>query len=484
MAKDDFRLRGNLSNTFSALTVNGRHQVNPKIMEEEDVLQQIEDQEQEIMQLRRHLAEYAVKEAEIQDEKRVLERRISLMHKAYDQEHEDIIEAALKARAYRQEIIEENIRVGYALQAAREERSIFISSLVPLLSDQALRPADLDAYSIVSNLRILFKHSKERLNVAEERLKNSQYQPLVLHSRRKELPLNDSSRPEWTPSPEPVHMVERRENGEDVINSHYLPSIIEEEQEQEHSSSHQEADDSEEDGEYDETDTNKPLPTIEGLQILGEPFPGNEIQASGYSRNGTTHCGFEWVRHLQDGSFVYIEGAKQPMYTITADDVDNYISVEVQPLDDRQRKGQVVRCFANDNKKITCHPDMIHEIENMLRLGHSSFKLFVWKGSPETWEAAVLEIKKSRYSIKLIGPNNGVVVDSKYTPQIDISLLAETPLEFAIRGPDNVERYLHADYNSTDIRCSRDTIVLAMRLFVKRAVDKKLGKKKRRVLFF
>lgn len=36
-----------------------------------------------------------------------------------------------------------------------------------------------------------------------------------------------------------------------------------------------------------------PLPAIEGLQISGEAFPGQELQACGYSINGTTSCNFE-----------------------------------------------------------------------------------------------------------------------------------------------------------------------------------------------
>ncbi|KAM7262360.1 hypothetical protein ACFE04_021437 [Oxalis oulophora] len=38
-----------------------------------------------------------------------------------------------------------------------------------------------------------------------------------------------------------------------------------------------------------------PLPAIEGLQILGEAYPGRELQACGYSINGTTSCNFEFV---------------------------------------------------------------------------------------------------------------------------------------------------------------------------------------------
>lgn len=35
-----------------------------------------------------------------------------------------------------------------------------------------------------------------------------------------------------------------------------------------------------------------PLPAIDGLRISGEAFPGRELQASGYSINGTTSCNF------------------------------------------------------------------------------------------------------------------------------------------------------------------------------------------------
>jgi hypothetical protein len=31
-------------------------------------------------------------------------------------------------------------------------------------------------------------------------------------------------------------------------------------------------------------------------------------------------------------------GARQPSYVVTADDVDTLLAIEVQPLDDRQRK--------------------------------------------------------------------------------------------------------------------------------------------------
>ncbi|XP_076909852.1 uncharacterized protein LOC143567269 [Bidens hawaiensis] len=220
------------------------------------------------------------------------------MYKGFDKQQQELVEATSKALAYKQDIMEENVRIRYALQLALDEDTIFVSSLVPLLADQSFHPANIDAYSVVSSLRLMFKHYQERINISEQ-----VYQPLVIHS-------------------------------------HHLPSILEEEQEPEDS----EQDDNESD-EFDDVDINinnniininTPLPTVEDLQITGDPYPGNTIQASGYSRKGTTRCGFEWVRYLQDGSMKYIEGATLPDYTVTADDLDNYLAVIVQPLDDKQ----------------------------------------------------------------------------------------------------------------------------------------------------
>ncbi|KAI7729146.1 hypothetical protein M8C21_007189 [Ambrosia artemisiifolia] len=129
---------------------------------------------------------------------------------------------------------------------------------------------------------------------------------------------------------------------------------------------------------FSEAADDDPLPTVESLQISGEAFPGRELLASGYSRNGTTSCNFEWVRHMEDGSVNYIEGAKQPTYVVTADDVDTYLAIEVQPMDDRKRKGELVKLFANENRKIVCDPDMHDHIRKALQTGHAEYKLSLW----------------------------------------------------------------------------------------------------------
>ncbi|KAF5201326.1 Transmembrane protein [Thalictrum thalictroides] len=82
----------------------------------EDLLLKVREQEEEILQLRKHLADYSVKEAQICNEKYVLEKRIAYMRMAFDQQQQELVDAASKSLSYRQDIIEENIRLTYALQ--------------------------------------------------------------------------------------------------------------------------------------------------------------------------------------------------------------------------------------------------------------------------------------------------------------------------------------------------------------------------------
>ncbi|KAI4968254.1 hypothetical protein ZWY2020_005366 [Hordeum vulgare] len=109
---------------------------------------------------------------------------------AFDHQQQDLVDAASKALAYRQDIIEENIRVTYALQfekqllhesawlrTTHQERSMFISSLLPILSEyENLRSSVPDVRSIVGNLKVLFRHLQEQLMLTEEKVKESQYQ--------------------------------------------------------------------------------------------------------------------------------------------------------------------------------------------------------------------------------------------------------------------------------------------------------------------
>ncbi|XP_008782442.2 uncharacterized protein LOC103701978 [Phoenix dactylifera] len=561
------------------------------IMWKQDLITKVREHEEEIALLRKHLADYSVKEAQIRNEKYTLEKRIAYMRLAFDQQQQDLVDAASKALSYRQDIIEENIRLTYALQAAQQERSTFVSSLLPLLSEYGLQPSVLDAQSIVSNLKVLFKHLQEKLIITEEKLKESQYQlapwraessnntsfppqspshplgaamatpnknsleivpqPAYPHAQSPiSSPSNIQTRDDWevlgnrnrqtgpsglatkipdhdnlertsppisrntfaqdttarvnqgdshgahftdesksqNPSfkdfvkgndmgdPEAAGVQHGREpsvhwasggspylaSGMEDPNSSYphLPPVLEEP-----SSS------------FSEAAEDDPLPAIEGLRISGEAFPGSELQASGYSIHGTTSCNFEWVRYLEDGSVNYIEGAKQPTYLVTADDVDSYLAIEIQPLDDRKRKGELVKVFANEQRKITCDPEMHEQIKKTLSVGHVSFEVSLSVRFIDIWEHAILAIKREGYSIKSTGPR-GVVVTEKFHAQTNITIPYGRPAEFLIRCADGSESLL----KTADSSPLRDTIVLTMRLFKMMAVEKRKGRK--RGLFF
>ncbi|XVF16895.1 hypothetical protein REPUB_Repub10bG0070500 [Reevesia pubescens] len=549
----------------------------------QDVSLKIREHEEEILQLRKQLAEFSVKEAQIRNEKYVLEKRIAYMRLAFDQQQQDLVDAASKALSYRQDIIEENIRLTYQLQAAQQERTTFVSSLLPLLAEYSLQPPVPDAQSIVSNVKVLFKHLQEKLIITESKLKESQYQlaPWRSDANHSNFVPQSPSHSTLTTSPaysqgktqiisdgqtdsnwdlpgqhlgglgggmasknlEPDDLgryspiasrtstaneiptqlavtqgdTQTTRYGEEIINKQvkfrdpvsnsemdysdaeghqserepssnwssgnspyattiddpsssyppYLPPVLEEP-----SSSFSEAADDD------------PLPAIEGLQISGEAYPGRELQACGYSINGTTSCNFEWVRHMEDGSVNYIDGAKQPNYLVTADDVDTYLAIEVQPLDNRKRKGELVKVFANEHKKITCDPEMQGLIEKTLYSGHASYKVSFSTGYLGIWEPATLAIKRDSYSIKCGGPN-GLVVTEKFYPTTQIKITFGEPTEFMIIGSNGVQRLIRADGSSPDISCSRDAIVLTLRLFIIRllqAGERRKGKK--RGLFF
>ncbi|KAM1041501.1 hypothetical protein ACFX2I_030652 [Malus domestica] len=574
-------------------------------MWKKDLVARVHEHEQEIMQLRKHLGDYSIKEAEIRNEKYVLEKRIAYMRLAFDQQQQDLVDAASKSLSYRQDIIEENIRLAYAVQDAQQERSTFVSSLLPILAEYSLQPPVPDAQSIVGNVKVLFRHLQEKLLLTESKLKELQYQLTPWRSDSNQQPNNvNVSAPQLSPPPPPqsvagaallnvsrnaLEMVAQNQQAysyiggsralatsdaqttpewnphqqsgfggvvannvehndlavghryspvpnrtiaaQDVpINHAVVPGDTQGNRHNEVTSNRQvtfrdpirntqrEMDDQDAEGNHNERDSSNwsagtspyasphnesssayphflppvmeegsstyseaadddPLPAIEGLQISGEAFPGHELQACGYSINGTTSCNFEWVRHLQDGSVNYIDGAKQPNYLVTADDVDSYLAIEVQPLDNRKRKGDLVKVYANDHKKITCDPEVQSQIEKILHKGHASFKISQFAGYIDIWEPATLAIKRGAYSIKGSGgpSGSGVVVAEKFSPNTFVTIPYGSTNEFVIHsGSDNGGEYALKTDNES---CSRDTVVLTLRLFIHRADERKTTKK-------
>ncbi|CAL4977323.1 unnamed protein product [Urochloa decumbens] len=558
-------------------------EMNSNLSWKPDLTVKVKEGEEEITRLKKHLADYSVKEAQILNDKYMLEKRIAYMRMAFDQQQQDLVDAASKALSYRQDIIEENTRLTYALQAAQQERSTFISSLLPLLSEyDNLQPSVLDAQSIVGNLKVLFTHMQEQLIVAEEKLRESRYQITPWHTelsnntshpvptdppagkvlRKSSLdivpqtsyphvqsPMSSpvQARGDWgafanknhrvTPNEVPTRNVEHDDMGGNSLSSRnqfrtYVPAqvsqgdshavrfhetsrqnppfkdlsgndvldgseIAEAQNTQEPStrwgpgdsrnlaSGHEDTNPSypylptvlEEPGSsFSEAADDDPLPGIDKLQITGEPFPGRELQASGYHINGTTTCNFEWVRHLEDGSVKFIEGARQPSYVVTADDVDTLLAIEVQPLDDRKRKGEFIKAYANEQRKISCDPETKELIKKTLAIGHVTYEVQVQLPQVrflDMWEPAVLAIKREGYSIKCNG-QRGVLITEKFQQETSIQIPYGRQTEFSIISVDGVEYNLKPAENTL----LRDTIVLVLRLFKNMAVERRRGRKK------
>ncbi|KAF3786437.1 hypothetical protein EJ110_NYTH25319, partial [Nymphaea thermarum] len=382
-----------------------------------DLVPKIRERDEEIMQLKNYIADYAMK--------------------ALDQQQQDLVDAVSKATSYRLDILDENIRLSLALQVARRECSIF-ASLFHLLAEFDMQPQVTDAQSIVGNLKILIENLRQQINFSEMNLKGSQYDlvpcrtdqsgnifPLQLSSHQSSgldmIPQQMYSQPQTsTPSlsavaardngensgnhqyqPVPMHLVTRSPTRDDqgssssrtglgnaVENSvpthsfatqasthalqqseiytdrnHLYSSFVHKAMDganllvqqrptgvasalddpstslysphlapvsEEPSSSCSEAADDE------------LLPAIEGLQIRGEAFPGNQIEACGYSTNGTAACNCAWIREAEDGSVTYITGANQPAYVVTADDVDSRLAIEIVPMDNQKRKVRIL----------------------------------------------------------------------------------------------------------------------------------------------
>ncbi|KAG4395394.1 hypothetical protein GLYMA_20G215200v4 [Glycine max] len=545
---------------------------NNSLLKQDLAINKVREHEEEIILLRKRLADYSVKEGQIRNEKYVLEKRIAYMRLAFDQQQQDLVDAASKALSYRQDIIEENIRLTYALQDAQQERSTFVSSLLPLLAEYSLQPPVPDAQSIVSNVKSKLKESQYQLtpwrsdmnhaNVATQSQPHSIGAPLTTSNKNglELVPQHMYSQVKPQVSVDAQAGTEpdllgRHQNGlsggvatsvdaddlgrfsplasryssapdasthlvvtqGDNHPAHYGDEMTNKQVTFRDPMINNEVDDPDGDGTHStrETSTNwssgnppytttvddpsssyspylppvleepsssfsedeDPLPAIEGLQISGEAFPGRELQACGYSINGTTSCNFEWIRHLEDGSFNYIDGAKQPTYLVNADDVGTLLAIEVQPLDNRKRKGEPVKVFANDNKKIACDPEMQNHIEKAFYSGHASYRVSHSTRYLDIWEPATLAITREGYSIKCSG-QSGVVITEKFSPSTTVMIPYGHTSEFIIIGSSGDEHLLKTDFSG-----ARDTIVLTLRLFILRRPGEKRRVKKKGLFF-
>lgn len=150
-------------------------------------------------------------------------------------------------------------------------------------------------------------------------------------------------------------------------------------------------------------------------------------------------------------------------------------------MNDRKRKGELVKVFANEHRKITCDTRMQNIIRRNLHDGQASFRISQPVGYLDMWESATMVVKKEGFSIKGSGSNSSLLME-KFSPAPTVIVPFGYPTEFSIIGSSGVENLLRAENDPEDIAGARDTIFLTLRLFIVRANNKKKGKRK--ALFF
>ncbi|XP_050280824.1 uncharacterized protein LOC126721803 isoform X3 [Quercus robur] len=396
-------------------------------------------QEEEIQFLREQIALACLKEMRLLNEKYALEMKFSDLRMAIDEKQNEAITSALNELVRRKSDLEENLKLAHDLKAAEDERYVFMSSMLGLLAEYGIWPRVLNASVISDNLKRLHDQLQWKIRTSHgpqptgDMLRYMQHNDLANISsnidRKMADPLNRGSIYNGN--------VRGKAETEPVLDPADNGSVSEE------------------------------GPGIENFQIIGDAIPGCRLLGCGYPVRGTSLCMFQWVRHLQDGTRQYIEGATNPEYIVTADDVDKLIAVECIPMDDIGHQGELVKRFANDQNKIKCDPEMQKEIDDNIARGQAMFTVLFLMDSSENWEPATLFLKRSSYQIK-INSSEAVGIQEKFSKDLSIKIPSGLSTQFVLTSSDGASHPL----NTYSVRL-RDTLVLTTRMFQSKALDEK-----------
>uniref|UniRef100_A0A803M4F5 AIR9-like A9 domain-containing protein n=1 Tax=Chenopodium quinoa TaxID=63459 RepID=A0A803M4F5_CHEQI len=436
-------------------------QKNPLLkINEQELFGQSRTQEHEIFSLREKITQAYIKEMQMLNEKYALERKFSDLRMAMDEKQKESITAALNELAVRKADLDENVRLTNDLKDAEEQRYYFMTSLLGLLAEFGTRPSVTNASSICMNLKHLYDQLHQKLQGKTRELRNLTQDPYY----------EIGSQPSNLHVGSPYQQM-KEESSLSSRAEEYLPAT-------------NRAWPDEQTGHsliYDEG------PGIEGFQIIGEAKLGAKLLGCGYPVRGTSLCMFQWVRHLQDGTRHYIEGATNPEYVVTADDVDKCIAVECIPMDENGRQGELVRRFANDQNKITCDPDMQAEIDSYINKGQADFGVLVLLDSFNHWEPATFILRRSGFQVK-INKTGALQIADEFSDNLSLLTQEQPPQlpalenvyavplshflrEIKIPGGLSTQFVLtcsdvtsHPLSTYNDIRM-RDTLVLTIRMF-------------------
>ncbi|XP_074280071.1 uncharacterized protein LOC141605270 isoform X2 [Silene latifolia] len=375
--------------------------------------------------------------------------RENILTCAMDERQKESISSDLKDLADRRSDLNEYVRLTNDLKDVEDERYIFMTSLLGLLAEHGIWPNVTNASSISMYVKHVYdvlqwkteEKTKELSSIHGMNAPNQYYEDNSLFSTRSPY---TPGRETGVPSPgnyKPKDHLPASNNTPQYAHDDYS------------------------------RDTgllilNDEGPGIEGFQIIGEAKPGCKLLGCGYPVRGTSLCIFQWLRHLQDGTRHYIEGATNPEYVVTADDIDKYIAVECIPMDENGRQGDIVRRVANDQNKITCDPEMQEEIDSYVSRGQAQFIVLVLFGSLEQWEAATFILHRSGFQVKN-NETGAIQIAEKFSENLSIKIPGGLSAQFVVTCSDG-NSHPFKTYN--DLRM-RDTIVLTIRMFQSKALD-------------
>ncbi|KAK4270530.1 hypothetical protein QN277_023556 [Acacia crassicarpa] len=449
-----------------------------KDLEAMELYSRAKAQEAEILSLREQTAVACVKELQLLNEKCKLERKLSELRMAIDERQIEVITSASNELARRKGDLEQNLKLTHDLKAAEDERYIFMSSMLGLLAEYSLWPRVMNASSISNSIKHLHDQLQWRIRSSHDRIRDlsSVLQSYGENGIRVESPsslnwISHMYNPSKIQDNFPQHNVIRNELHAQFTSNMaggltYDNNVMQDRARETIFNGNW----SQPPPDHDQAETSyiyEDGPGIENFQIIGDAVPGERLLGCGYQVRGTSLCMFQWVRHLQDGTRQYIEGATNPEYVVTADDVDKVISVECIPIDEKGRQGELVNLFANDQNKIKCDPEMQREIDTNLSKGQATFHVLLLIDSSENWEPATLFLKRSGCQIR-IDSSEEVVVAEKFSSDLSIKVPCGYTTQFVLTWSNGSSHPL----STHDVRM-RDTLVLTMRMYQSKALDDK-----------
>ncbi|XAR54255.1 hypothetical protein NMG60_11029305 [Bertholletia excelsa] len=472
-------------------------------------------QQEEILFLREQIALASLKELQLLNEKYALERKLADLRMAVDEKENEALASASNELVRRRKDLEENHKLTHEVKVKEDERYIFVSSTMGLLAEYGIWPRVTNASNLSNCVKRLHDQLQLKIRTAHAKigelksvvgnhamdgwLDKDGFGPWFMTSQ---LPYRS---PEWNSSVSDHFMGEKPLELVDHMPRNLQDNDLKQKMQQPlNNGNFQDTPDTARvfagftlDGSSEKSGVNiipdspggkthdssfrfptehnpidsvvsEDCPGIDFFQIIGDAKPGSRLLGCGFPVRGTSLCMFQWFRDLQDGTRQYIEGATNPEYVVTADDVDKIIAVECIPMDDQGRQGELVRIFANDRNKITCDPDMQLEIATHISKGQAKFNVrWLQTDSSENWEPASLIVKRSSYHIK-VSRTEAVVISEKFSKDLSIKIPSGLSNQFVLTCSDGSSHPL----STYDVRM-RDTLVLTMRMFQSKALDER-----------